>query len=78
MVGSPHKAICSLSPRLSGFLAPTGNVITAFPDELLMDVGEPAGTCTETAPNSGVCTRAWSTATVQMDCNTYKGTVTPL
>ena len=53
------------------------NVVTAFPDELKADVGEPTGFCAETAPNSGVFTREWSKATVTMDCNSYVGTVTP-
>ena len=53
------------------------NVITAFPDELKADIGEPLGLCSETAAGSGVFTREWSKASVQMDCNSYVGTVTP-
>ena len=48
----------------------------AFPDALKADYGEPTGLCSETAPNSCVFERQWSKATVQMDCNTYKGSIT--
>ena len=47
-----------------------------FPPSLKADYGVPAGTCAETAPGSGVFTREWSKATVQMDCNAYVGTIT--
>lgn len=42
-----------------------------FPDKLNWDYGEPLGLCSETAPNSGVFTRNWTKATVQMDCTTW-------
>jgi hypothetical protein len=47
-----------------------------YPPEFNVDYGVPTGTCTETAPNSGVFTRDWTKATVQMNCNTYTGTIT--
>ena len=48
-----------------------------FPDELNVDYGEPVDQlCKETAPNSGIFTREWTKATVQMDCNTYTPTIT--
>ena len=43
----------------------------AFPDALNSDYGEPTGICKETATRSGVFTREWTKASVQMDCNTY-------
>ena len=52
------------------------NVKFGFPNALKADYGVPTGLCAETAPGSGVFTRAWSKASVQMDCNAYVGTVT--
>lgn len=52
-----------------------GNEV-AFPAELRVDYGVPAGLCAETGPGSGVFRREWTQATVEMDCNTYTGTVT--
>jgi len=46
-----------------------------FPDALKVDYGTPLGTCSETGPNSGVFTRAFTKAVAQMDCNTWTGTV---
>lgn len=49
----------------------------AFPSQLNLDYGEPTDTlCTETGTNSGIFTRTWSKATVQMDCNTYTADIT--
>ena len=45
------------------------------PEQLNWDYGEPAGLCTETAPNSGVFTREWTKASVKMDCNTWTPTI---
>ena len=42
-----------------------------FPPQLHADYGEPSGRCQETASGSGVFTREWSKATVQMDCNSW-------
>lgn len=39
------------------------------PAELELDYGIPMSHCVETAPDSGVFTREWTKATVQMDCN---------
>jgi hypothetical protein len=47
-----------------------------YPPEFNVDYGVPVSTCSETTPNSGVFTRDWTKATVQMDCNTYTGTIT--
>jgi len=47
-----------------------------FPPELNLDYGEPTGLCTETAKNSGIFTREWTKAKVQMDCNSYTPTIT--
>lgn len=44
--------------------------------ELQADYGTPLGTCAETAIGSGVFVRKYAKALVQMDCNTYTGTVT--
>ena len=46
------------------------------PEQINWDYGEPKALCTETAPNSGVFTREWTKATVQMDCNTWTPTIT--
>ena len=46
-----------------------------FPPELNLDYGEPTELCAETAPNSGVFKREWSKATVEMDCNAWKGAI---
>ena len=40
------------------------------------DYGVPLGNCAETAPGSGVFTRAWSKAHVEMDCNTFRANIT--
>jgi hypothetical protein len=45
------------------------------PAELDTDYGVPLGVCAETAPGSGVFTRAWSRANVTVDCNAWTGTV---
>ena len=47
-----------------------------FPPQLGVDYGTPVGWCAETAPSSGVFTREWTKATVEMDCNDYKGSIT--
>jgi hypothetical protein len=47
-----------------------------FPPELNLDYGEPTGLCEETAPNSGVFTRDWTKAKVEMDCKSYTPTIT--
>ena len=47
-----------------------------YPPEFNVDYGVPTNLCSETSPNSGVFTRDWTKATVQMDCNTYTGTIT--
>ena len=39
------------------------------------DFGSPNGFCAETAPSSGVFTRDWSKATVQLDCNSFTATI---
>lgn len=53
------------------------NVEYEFPDELKRDYGVPLGTCQETAANSGVFVRKYSKALVEMDCNSWTGTITP-
>jgi hypothetical protein len=40
------------------------------------DMGAPAGLCAETAPGSGVFSRAYEGGTVQMDCATFTPTIT--
>lgn len=52
-----------------------GNEVS-FPPQLGVDYGTPVGWCAETAPSSGVFTREWTKATVEMDCNDYKGSIT--
>ena len=48
-----------------------------FPAELNEDNGEPVDSvCRETAANSGIFVREWSKASVQMDCNAWKPTIT--
>ena len=47
----------------------------AYPDALNVDYGEPQGLCAETSTGSGVFTREWSKATVQMDCNKWNATI---
>ena len=51
-----------------------------FPPEFNVDYGQPAadgaaGLCKETAANSGIFTREFTKATVQMDCNTWTPTI---
>ncbi len=46
------------------------------PEQINWDYGEPVGLCKETGANSGVFTREWTKATVQMDCNTWTPTIT--
>ena len=48
-----------------------------FPPEFELDYGEPVDkVCKETAVGSGIFTREWSKAAVQMDCNTWTPTIT--
>lgn len=47
-----------------------------FPKEFDVDYGEPTGLCTETSNASGVFKRVFSKSVVQMDCNTWEGTIT--
>jgi len=47
-----------------------------FPDSFTLDYGTPTEYCSETKPGSNVFVRDWTNAVVQMDCNTYKGTIT--
>ena len=47
-----------------------------WPPALDTDVGEPLGTCAETAPGSAVFARTYSRAHVAFDCNAWVGTVT--
>lgn len=61
----------------SGFV--TGNSTKGYfrPPEVDVDYGAPVdATCAETAPNSGIFTREWSKASVEMDCNTWSATIT--
>ena len=46
-----------------------------YPAALQTDVGLPLGTCSETAPGSGVFTRAWTKATSKVDCNSLSGSI---
>jgi len=46
-----------------------------IPEQLNWDFGEPTELCRETAPNSGVFSREWTKATVQMDCSTWTPTL---
>jgi len=47
-----------------------------FPAALHLDYGQPSsGQCAETAPGSGVFSRAWSHADVSFDCNTWTPTI---
>lgn len=49
----------------------------AFPDEFSVDYGTPLDKlCTKKAP--GVYQRRWSKANVELDCNTFTGSVTLL
>lgn len=58
--------------------AGSGSVpIPPTPNEMFdTDYGEPTGLCKETAPNSGVFTRDWTKASVQVDCNAWEGSIT--
>ena len=48
-----------------------------FPPEFNLDYGTPVDkVCKETAPNSGIFTRAWSNVVVTMDCNKWVPTIT--
>lgn len=46
-----------------------------FPPELNFDYGEPTGLCEETPEHSGVFTREWTKASVQMDCSSWTPTI---
>lgn len=46
-----------------------------YPPELALDYGVPTGTCTESSPGSGVFSREWSKAHVEMDCPNWRGTI---
>ena len=46
-----------------------------IPEQLNWDFGEPAELCKETAPSSGVFTREWTKATIQMDCSSWTPTI---
>ena len=46
------------------------------PKEFNYDYGVPTGLCKETGKNSGIFTRDWTKAIVQMDCNTWTPTIT--
>lgn len=46
------------------------------PEQINWDYGEPVGLCKETSANSGVFTREWTKASVQMDCNSWAPTIT--
>ena len=48
------------------------------PPSLLVEYGEPLDYCVETAPNSSVFVRHFTNSTVQMDCNTFEATFTPV
>ena len=48
----------------------------AFPPALNADYGEPTGLCKETSPDSGVFTRDWTKASIQMDCKAYEAKIT--
>ena len=45
------------------------------PEQLDQDYGTPLGLCRETAP--GIFERNWTSAHVSLDCNRWKGTITP-
>ena len=47
------------------------------PSQMDVDYGTPEEEyCRETAPGSGIFTREWSRASVKIDCNTWKPTIT--
>ena len=46
-----------------------------FPDALSLDYGMPSAMCSETAPGSGVFSRAWTKATARVDCNAMAGSI---
>jgi len=83
-----HATLPNLAQDLATFLLLRGDyaflgfgwsgcgVKFGLPAEMLRDYGTPTGFCAETAPGSGVFQRAWTHATVEMDCGTYKGTIT--
>ena len=48
-----------------------------FPDALAGDYGTPVGICEETAAGSGIFRREWTKATVELDCNTWKSSISP-
>ena len=46
------------------------------PKEINYDYGIPTEICKETGVNTGIFTRQWTKATIQMDCNTWTPTIT--
>jgi hypothetical protein len=85
---SDPSSLTELQQDLAGFLLSRGPFAWighgwlgcsrdyAFPAELSTDYGEPAGLCSETAPGSSIFTRDYSKASVQLDCNTWTGSIT--
>ena len=48
-----------------------------YPPALSGDYGEPQGLCAEKAPGSGVFTREYTKATVELNCGTWTGSIVP-
>ena len=64
--------ISVFAARLAGF----GSAIFSNQCDVFARVLCFPGLCTETAKNSGIFTREWTKAKVQMDCNSYTPTIT--
>ena len=65
-----------MSPPDSGSQHAAARGISLTHARGLLTQGEPVDkVCKETAPNSGIFTREWSKASVQMDCATWTPTI---
>ncbi len=67
-----------LAPCLTHLSSPSLSSPAAYtvPEQFNWDFGEPTELCKETSSGSGVFTRDWTKATVQLDCNTWTPTIT--
>lgn len=61
--------------RLRLLPRPNRSLQYPIPAQVTVDYGTPTAPYFETAPNSGVFQRDYTKASVQMDCNAYKGTI---
>ena len=68
------------NPKGKACRFPTYREAAPFPRPAALDgaCGEPVGgaPCAETAKGSGIFRREWTTASVELDCNSFKSKIT--